>query len=212
MIEGAHNMDLTQDTAMRSSKLPNERHAGDQDRLLQWIDEAGVRAKGIVEIAQARHRDVDQARDGFDDLAREAREHQSRLAQIQEAMRQVDTVLQNIRGIAEKTNLLALNAAIEAARAGASGAGFAVVADEVRRLAGSVMQTVQSAGPVVDGIQASVADAAQGYARFSGMVEQRVTEMGSILDGLAQIQERVDANRELFGRIADGVREVAASS
>lgn len=204
-------MDLTQDTAMRSSKLPNERHAGDHDRLLQWIDEAGVRAKGIVEIAQARHRDVDQARDGFDDLAREAREHQSRLAQIQEAMRQVDTVLQNIRGIAEKTNLLALNAAIEAARAGAAGAGFAVVADEVRRLAGSVTQTVQSAGPVVDGIQASVADATRGYARFSGMVEQRVTEMGSILDGLAQIQERVDANRELFGRIADGVREVAAS-
>ena len=196
---------------MQSSNLPNERRAGDHDRLLQWIDEAGIRAKGIVEIAQARHRDVDQARDGFDELAREAREHQSRLAQIQEAMRQVDTVLQSIRGIAEKTNLLALNAAIEAARAGSAGAGFAVVADEVRRLAGSVTQTVQSAGPIVDGIQVSVADAAQAYERFSAMVDRRVAEMGGILDGLASIQERVDANRELFGRIAGGVREVAGA-
>ena len=196
---------------MQPSNLPNERRAGDHDRLLQWIDEAGVRAKGIVEIAQARHRDVDQARDGFDELAREAREHQSRLAQIQEAMRQVDTVLQSIRGIAEKTNLLALNAAIEAARAGSAGAGFAVVADEVRRLAGSVTQTVQSAGPIVDGIQVSVADAAQAYERFSAMVDRRVAEMGGILDGLASIQERVDANRELFGRIAGGVREVAGA-
>lgn len=56
---------------------------------------------------------------------------------VADQMAVVVKLLEDVKGIADKTNLLALNAAIESARAGEAGRGFAVVADEVRKLSQS---------------------------------------------------------------------------
>lgn len=62
-------------------------------------------------------------------------EFTSLLTHLNENSKNIESLIESIKGIAQQTNLLALNAAIEAARAGDHGRGFAVVADEVRSLA-----------------------------------------------------------------------------
>lgn len=54
---------------------------------------------------------------------------------IQEQMKEIVAVVEQLKSIASSTTMLSLNASIEAARAGAAGAGFAVVAEKVQQLA-----------------------------------------------------------------------------
>jgi len=102
----------------------NKAHDGDDDdatlNMQEFITESSTLLAEFVQV-----------------VINTAKQSIKTLNHIDDMVEQVDSIfslLENVEGLAKRTNLLALNASIEAARAGEVGRGFAVVADEVRSL------------------------------------------------------------------------------
>ena len=73
----------------------------------------------------------------------------SNIDDLTDSIREIEKVIELIKGISEQTNLLSLNASIEAARAGESRKGFAVVAEEVKKLSDESRRSTESVGKVI---------------------------------------------------------------
>jgi len=138
-------------TEMAQTSMEVSKNAGEASKATDQADHESQTGKKIVEDNIT----------AITALAEEIESARNVIQTLSDQVQKIASASQDIRSIADQTNLLALNAAIEAARAGEQGRGFAVVADEVRTLAG---RTGQSTNEIEDIIKSLLSGAQQAVA------------------------------------------------
>jgi len=134
------------------------------------------------------------------------------IQQLEAKGREIESVINIIRAVAEQTNLLALNAAIEAARAGEQGRGFAVVADEVRSLAARTATSTKEISEIINAIQSVSASAVKRMREATEKVELGVEGASQANETMEEICRVATESVSLVADISHAIREQGAAT
>ncbi|MFA6121509.1 MAG: methyl-accepting chemotaxis protein [Sideroxydans sp.] len=183
------------------------------------INSVASNAESVRKLSEQSLRQTKDGNLGVEAMVGEIESVQSAVNQIDvsvkefvESTRAIAGMTQQVKEIADQTNLLALNAAIEAARAGEQGRGFAVVADEVRKLAEKSAQSANEIDQVTNSLNKKSGDVeatVQSGLRSLRATQEQVERVSALL---AEAGSSVEQSTQGVNDIATSVSEQGIAS
>lgn len=110
---------------------------------------------------------------------------------------EINTILNSIKSIADKTKMLGLNASIEAARAGEAGRGFGVVASEIGKLSQNSKETTFTITELTGKIHESMDKTIESAKSTLETTEQQRLAIEEVNNSLQQLVAVADELNEL---------------
>jgi len=172
---------------------------------------AGYTEKNLLEVNHIRDsthegkKVVEDTLGKIQRLTSRIKEGEVAVNQLVSNVKNISSILDVIRSIAEQTNLLALNAAIEAARAGEQGRGFAVVADEVRSLATRTQQSTLQIQGMIESLQT-------GTRQVSDIMSKSVIDGSETMHNAQESQVTLNALAKMADALFDQTTFIATAS
>ena len=169
--------------------------------------EAATATQQANNESENSHNVVQESIHSITHLAEEIESARNVIQKLSEQVQTISSASQDIRSIADQTNLLALNAAIEAARAGEQGRGFAVVADEVRTLAGRTGESTDQIETIISGLLTGAQQAVEVMEKSKDQAYQAVEQSKVTGDSLEAIISSINTINQMNSMVASSTDE-----
>ena len=170
-----------------------DKSAQDNLNLAKTAQSKSHEAAGQVEVCNSRMQEMEQA-----------------MRDILTGQKDIEKIIETIENIAFQTNILALNAAVEAARAGSAGKGFAVVADEVRNLASKSDQAAKQTKKLIEDSMSYVDRGSQLVSDVVKSMEKTVEGAAVAISYMEQLADSSIAQADSIAQLTTGVDQISA--
>ncbi|MFP2957302.1 methyl-accepting chemotaxis protein [Myxococcus sp. 1LA] len=170
-------------------------------------EKAQVLAQSVVEAEEAGREGgaaIARTLSNLEAIGGEVSEMARRILQLDSRAREISSIVDTVKGLADQSNMLAVNAAIEAARSGEHGRGFAVVSREVRSLADQSVVATQRIRDVLDSVSVSMRETAK-------MSEQGAQRVQTSLDAVRVSGTQLQRLTGIITDTSTNVRQISAA-